>query len=111
MLFPLRRSLPCADLRCSTIGLYNVHLLTHGSGPSSQSHACAMALSRALLSALGDRDNLSLGVEDRYGRKSLAKSGLAKRDPRVVERKKTGKKGAKAAVSDHSPLPPSRLER
>ena len=54
-----------------------------GGGPSGQAEACRHALSRALCK------------QDETNRASLRASGFLRRDPRMVERKKYGQRGAR----------------
>ncbi|KAK9899053.1 ribosomal protein S5 domain 2-like protein [Cystobasidium minutum MCA 4210] len=73
------------------LGKYNVFVLTSGGGPSSQAQATAVACARALAA----RD-LS---EEQVTRQILSKADLLRRDPRVVERKKTGKPKARKSFT------------
>jgi len=54
-----------------------------GGGPAGQAEACRHALSRALTK------------QDESNRSSLRASGFLRRDPRMVERKKYGQRGAR----------------
>lgn len=54
-----------------------------GGGPSGQAEACRHALARALTK------------QDEANRSSLRASGFLRRDPRMVERKKYGQRGAR----------------
>jgi len=60
------------------LGAYNVFALVRGGGMSGQSGAVALGVARALV-------HLEEGVEG-----VLRKAKLLRRDPRMVERKKTG---------------------
>jgi len=64
-------------------GKYDVTVRVKGGGYSGQASAIRHAISRALLSVNSDF------------RGKLKKEGLLTRDPRVVERKKYGQKGAR----------------
>jgi small subunit ribosomal protein S9 len=64
-------------------GKYDVTVRVKGGGYSGQAAAIRHAISRALLSVNSDF------------RGKLKKEGLLTRDPRVVERKKYGQKGAR----------------
>lgn len=64
-------------------GKYDVNVRVKGGGYSGQAAAIRHAISRALLSVNSDF------------RGKLKKEGLLTRDPRVVERKKYGQKGAR----------------
>jgi len=64
-------------------GKYDVNVRVKGGGYSGQAAAIRHAISRALISANSDF------------RGKLKKEGLLTRDPRVVERKKYGQKGAR----------------
>lgn len=67
----------------STVGKYNVNALVSGGGASGQAGALRHGISKALLEVDGDL------------RSALKKAGLITRDPRVVERKKYGRPGAR----------------
>ncbi|MCK5226843.1 MAG: 30S ribosomal protein S9 [Desulfobulbaceae bacterium] len=68
-----------------TIGKFDVYATVKGGGKSAQSEALRHGISKALLE-----------VDSEY-RLTLKKAGLLTRDPRVKERKKYGKKGARAS--------------
>jgi len=68
-----------------TVERYNVQATLKGGGKSSQADALRHGISKALLE-----------VDPEY-RLSLKKAGLLTRDSRVKERKKYGKKGARAS--------------
>lgn len=68
-----------------TVEKYNVMATLKGGGKSSQADALRHGISKALLE-----------VDPEY-RLSLKKAGLLTRDSRVKERKKYGKKGARAS--------------
>ncbi|MBI4682496.1 MAG: 30S ribosomal protein S9 [Nitrospirae bacterium] len=65
-------------------GKYDITVRVKGGGYSGQAAAIRHGISRALVSANADF------------RGKLKKEGLLTRDPRVVERKKYGQKGARA---------------
>ncbi len=65
-------------------GKYDVNVRVKGGGYSGQAAAIRHGISRALVSVNSDF------------RGKLKKEGLLTRDPRVVERKKYGQKGARA---------------
>ena len=65
-------------------GKYDINIRVKGGGVSGQAGAIRHGISRALLVANSDF------------RGKLKKEGLLTRDPRVVERKKYGQKGARA---------------
>merc|ERR1712093_17531 len=94
-----------------SLGRYNVFVLVQGGGYSSKSAAAAVAIARALAS-LGDVDASKLELAEASeetkavavaatpfppgaNRLILAKADLLRRDPRVVERKKTGRPKAR----------------
>lgn len=64
-------------------GKYNVSINVKGGGLTGQSDACAHGLSRALVKA------------DEANKKPLKTADLLKRDPRMVESKKYGKRKAR----------------
>ncbi len=68
-----------------TIGKYDVMATVRGGGKAAQAEALRHGISRALL------------VVDAEFRGNLKKAGLLTRDPRMKERKKYGKKGARAS--------------
>lgn len=68
-----------------TVEKYNVTATLKGGGKSSQAEALRHGISKALLE-----------IDPEY-RLSLKKAGLLTRDSRVKERKKYGKKGARAS--------------
>ncbi len=65
-------------------GKYNVFANVHGGGETGQAGAIRHGISRALLKV------------DPDFRPALKKEGFLTRDPRMVERKKYGQKGARA---------------
>ncbi|EST07059.1 Ribosomal protein S9 [Kalmanozyma brasiliensis GHG001] len=84
----------------STLGAYNVFALTRGGGKSGQAGAIAHALANAIVAETGHGLGQEKGIEaKRYVMKVLAKDGVLKRDPRMVERKKTGMLKARKAFT------------
>lgn len=67
----------------STNAKYNVEANLCGGGPSAQAEALRHGIAKALLE------------EDEKNRTPLKKNGFITRDPREVERKKYGKRGAR----------------
>lgn len=74
------------------IGYYNIFALTKGGGTSGQAGAVALAIARGVAT---HRPEL---------RDVLLKDGLLHRDPRMVERKKTGLAKARKRVGECVPL-------
>jgi small subunit ribosomal protein S9 len=66
-----------------TLGAFDVKAICNGGGNTGQAGALRLAIARALVKA-----------DDRH-RKKLRENGLLTRDPRVVERKKPGRAGAR----------------
>jgi len=66
-----------------TLGAFDVRALVRGGGVTGQAGALRLAIGRALCLA------------DERHRKKLREQGLLTRDPRVVERKKPGRAGAR----------------
>ncbi|SJX62357.1 related to MRPS9-mitochondrial ribosomal protein, small subunit [Sporisorium reilianum f. sp. reilianum] len=84
----------------STLGAYNVFALTRGGGKSGQAGAIAHALANAIVAETGHGLDMEDGlVLKRYVKDVLAKDGVVKRDPRMVERKKTGLAKARKAFT------------
>lgn len=71
--------------KTETVGKYDVFVNVYGGGVSGQAGAIRHGLSRALIEA------------DAELRGTLKKAGFLTRDPRMVERKKYGLKGARRA--------------
>ena len=65
------------------VGKYDITIRVNGGGVTGQASAIRHGISRALISVNSDF------------RGKLKKEGLLTRDPRVVERKKYGQKGAR----------------
>jgi small subunit ribosomal protein S9 len=68
-----------------TVGSFDVYASVRGGGVSGQAGAVKHGISRALLEANPDY------------RETLKRAGFLTRDPRVKERKKYGKRGARAS--------------
>ncbi|KAG2175265.1 hypothetical protein INT44_007753 [Umbelopsis vinacea] len=68
----------------STLGKFNAWIVVEGGGSTGQAQAIKLGLGKALL------------VHDPELKPTLRKAGCVTRDPRVVERKKEGQKGARA---------------
>lgn len=84
----------------STLGAYNVFALTRGGGKSGQAGAIAHALANAIVAETGHDQEMEKGLElKKYVKNVLAKDGVLKRDPRMVERKKTGLAKARKAFT------------
>ena len=66
-----------------TLGAFDVKGICSGGGNTGQAGALRLAIARALVKA------------DERHRKKLRENGLLTRDPRVVERKKPGRAGAR----------------
>lgn len=66
-----------------TVGKYNVVINVFGGGVNGQAEACRHGLSRALVNM------------DENLKPALHQAGFMTRDPRMVERKKYGQKGAR----------------
>ncbi|MCF7928568.1 MAG: 30S ribosomal protein S9 [Spirochaetales bacterium] len=62
---------------------YDITINVRGGGPSGQAGACRMGLARALI------------THDETNRSALKANGFLTRDPRMVERKKYGQRGAR----------------
>ncbi|KIO32212.1 hypothetical protein M407DRAFT_66924, partial [Tulasnella calospora MUT 4182] len=69
------------------LGAYNVFALVRGGGTSGQAGALAHGIAKALIPHVPDTAKI------------LSKAGLTKRDPRMVERKKTGLAKARKAYA------------
>ncbi|KAL9933078.1 hypothetical protein V8E36_007796 [Tilletia maclaganii] len=75
------------------LGAYNVFALTQGGGTSGQAGAIAHGIAKALVEFNKDTEQ---GITIRS---TLLKEGVLKRDPRMVERKKTGLAKARKAYT------------
>ncbi|PWN48690.1 ribosomal protein S5 domain 2-like protein [Violaceomyces palustris] len=84
-----------------TIGAYNVFALTRGGGSSGQAGAIAHATANALVAAVAHAAEKNGGGEEakKKVKEVLMKDGVLKRDPRMVERKKTGLAKARKAFT------------
>ncbi|SNX84585.1 related to MRPS9 - mitochondrial ribosomal protein, small subunit [Melanopsichium pennsylvanicum] len=84
----------------STLGSYNVFALARGGGKSGQAGAIAHALANAIVAETGYSLEMEQGLKiKKYVKDILAKDGVLKRDPRMVERKKTGLAKARKAFT------------
>lgn len=79
LLFVVRQPLDVTD----SLTKYDLLITTRGGGPTGQAGACRHGISRALVEL------------DEANRKALRSSGFLTRDPRMVERKKYGRRGAR----------------
>lgn len=79
LLYVVEQALDVTDSR----GQYDIAITVKGGGPSGQAGACRHGISRALVAA------------DETNRTSLRANGFLTRDPRMVERKKYGQRGAR----------------
>ncbi len=79
LLFVVRQPLEVTD----SLTKYDLLITTNGGGPTGQAGACRHGISRALVSI------------DEANRKALRANGFMTRDPRMVERKKYGRRGAR----------------
>ena len=68
-----------------TLNAYDIRCYAHGGGKSGQCGAVQLALARAILASHPHPEI----------KKTLRKTGLLTRDPRMVERKKPGQKKAR----------------
>lgn len=79
LVYMVRQPLDATD----SLTRYNLKITVKGGGPSGQAGACRHGIARALVSS--DSTNL----------RPLKASGFLTRDPRMVERKKYGQRGAR----------------
>ena len=79
LLYVVRQPLDVTD----SIGKYDILITTRGGGPTGQAGACRHGIARALVNV------------DEMNRKALRVNGFLTRDPRMVERKKYGRRGAR----------------
>jgi len=87
--FPIARAQEAveAPLRATKVlNKYDVIIKAHGGGILSQSGAVTLGIARALVKA------------DNTLEAKLRQSGFLTRDPRMVERKKYGRRGARAGI-------------
>lgn len=84
----------------SNLGAYNVFALVRGGGKSGQAGAIAHAIANAIVTETAHDLDMHQGlVAKKFVKQILAKDGVLKRDPRMVERKKTGKAKARKAFT------------
>lgn len=84
----------------STLGMYNVFAIARSGGKSGQAGAIAHALARALVFETAHSFPIDQGLPlKKYIRSILSKDGVLTRDPRMVERKKTGLAKARKAYT------------
>jgi len=79
LLYVVRQPLDVTD----SLGKYDILITTQGGGPTGQAGACRHGIARALVNA------------DETNRQPLRANGFLTRDPRMVERKKYGRRGAR----------------
>lgn len=95
----------------STLGSFNVFAIAKGGGLSAQADAVAMGLARALVE--WETCEIEQGKMEESSpqifRELLKKAGLIERDPRMVERKKTGQPKARKMPTWSRGSPPSFL--
>jgi small subunit ribosomal protein S9 len=66
-----------------SLAKYDILITTRGGGPTGQAGACRHGIARALVDV------------DESNRRALRTNGFLTRDPRMVERKKYGRRGAR----------------
>jgi len=79
LLYVLRQPLDVTD----SLNKFDIVITTQGGGPTGQAGACRHGIARALVNA------------DEANRRPLRANGFLTRDPRMVERKKYGRRGAR----------------
>lgn len=79
LLFVVKQPLDVTD----SLTKYDLLITTHGGGPTGQAGACRHGIARALVAV------------DESNRRTLRANGFLTRDPRMVERKKYGRRGAR----------------
>ncbi len=79
LLYTVRQPLDVTD----NLARFDIVVRVKGGGPSGQAGACRLGISRALVQF------------DESNRKPLRANGFLTRDPRMVERKKYGQRGAR----------------
>ncbi len=79
LLFVVKQPLDVTD----SLAKYDILINTRGGGPTGQAGACRHGIARALVAV------------DESNRKSLRANGFLTRDPRMVERKKYGRRGSR----------------
>ncbi len=78
-MYTVRQPLDVTD----SLSRYDLLINVKGGGPSGQADACLLGIARALVEV------------DEANRKPLRANGYLTRDPRMVERKKYGRRGAR----------------
>ena len=79
LLYVVRQPLDVTD----SLNKYDILITTRGGGPTGQAGACRHGIARALVEV------------DEANRRPLRANGFLTRDPRMVERKKYGRRGAR----------------
>jgi small subunit ribosomal protein S9 len=79
LLYVVKQPLDVTD----SLTKYDLLISTRGGGPTGQAGACRHGIARALVSV------------DESNRRALRTNGFLTRDPRMVERKKYGRRGAR----------------
>ena len=79
LLYVVRQPLDVTD----SLDKYDILITTRGGGPTGQAGACRHGIARALVEV------------DEANRRPLRANGFLTRDPRMVERKKYGRRGAR----------------
>ncbi len=79
LLYVVKQPLDVTD----SLNKYDILIIASGGGPTGQAGACRHGISRALVAV------------DESNRRSLRASGFLTRDPRMVERKKYGRRGSR----------------
>ena len=79
LLYVVRQPLDVTD----SLSKYDILITTRGGGPTGQAGACRHGIARALVEV------------DEANRRPLRANGFLTRDPRMVERKKYGRRGAR----------------
>ena len=79
LMFVVKQPLDVTD----SLAKYDILITTRGGGPTGQAGACRHGIARALVAV------------DEANRKALRANGFLTRDPRMVERKKYGRRGAR----------------
>ena len=79
LLYVVKQPLNVTD----SLSKYDILISTSGGGPTGQAGACRHGIARALVAA------------DESNRRPLRANGFLTRDPRMVERKKYGRRGAR----------------
>ena len=79
LLYVVKQPLDVTD----SLNKFDILIIASGGGPTGQAGACRHGISRALVAV------------DESNRRSLRASGFLTRDPRMVERKKYGRRGSR----------------